>query len=61
MDAHSFISEILEFVVVGTSCFVKMGVTVIAHGIFILLVQPYGCLIRVMVLAMFYGKQPMIK
>ena len=58
MDAHSFISEILEFVVVGTSCFVKMGatVTVIAHGIFILLVQPYGCLIRVMVLAMFYGK-----
>ena len=56
MDAYSFILEILEFVVVGTSCFVKMGVTVIAHGIFILLVQPYGCLIRVMVLAMFYGK-----
>ena len=35
MDAHSFILEILEFIVVGTSCFVKMGVrvTVIAHGI----------------------------
>ena len=28
-----FILEILEFVVVGTSCFVKMGVTVIDHGI----------------------------
>ena len=33
MDAYSFILEILEFIVVGTSCFVKMGVTVIAYGI----------------------------
>lgn len=34
MDAYSFILEILEYVVVGTSsCFVKMGVTVIAHGV----------------------------
>ena len=34
MDAYSFILEILEFVVVGTSsCFVKMRVTATAHGI----------------------------
>ena len=33
MDAYSFILEIIEFFVVGTSCFVKMGVTVIAYGI----------------------------
>ena len=34
MDAYSFILEILEFAVDGTSsCFVKMGVITIAHGI----------------------------